>query len=58
VDLACCGCRLADTVGFALTAKTVDNTDSSGALASLSADEESLCFRIADGINRLECLLL
>jgi putative nucleotidyltransferase with HDIG domain len=58
VDLALSGCRLADAIGFVLTAKAPEADDVRRTLSCLVSDDEDLYFRIADGINRLECLML
>ena len=56
VELVSCGCHLADAVGFAVTVKMPDEKASAETLSGLVTDEESFCFRVADGINQLECL--
>jgi putative nucleotidyltransferase with HDIG domain len=56
VELVACGCHLADAVGFAVTVRLPDEKDSAETLSGLVADQEAFCFRVADGINQLECL--
>jgi hypothetical protein len=41
-----------------LTAKAPEADDVRRTLSCLVSDDEDLYFRIADGINRLECLML
>jgi putative nucleotidyltransferase with HDIG domain len=55
VDLVWCGCHIADAVGFTVTAKRADDTGLDESLSSLVSDPADIHFRIADGINQLEC---
>jgi putative nucleotidyltransferase with HDIG domain len=56
VELVSCGCHLADAIGFAVTAKPPDECAPDDTLSCLVTDQDAFSFRIADGINQIECL--
>jgi len=56
VELVGCGCHLADAIGFAVTARAPEDGALADMLACLITDREAFRFRIADGINQIECL--
>ena len=58
VELVSQGCRLADAIGFSLTAEAPEDDATEDALDYLGAEREGFFFRVSDGINQIECLLL
>ena len=56
VELVACGCHLADAIGFAVTVTPPDDRELENMLSSLVPDPDDFRFRIADGINQIECL--
>jgi HD-like signal output (HDOD) protein len=51
LDLVTCGCRTADRIGFALTAKLAEGNDA-------EVDAKDFTFRVCEGVNRVECVLV
>lgn len=56
LEMVYCGCRIADALGFTVTAKGADGEEASGdPFTPIGGDREAFCLRIFDGINQLEC---
>jgi len=56
VELVSRGCRLADAIGFGLTANHSDDHTAEDMLSRLVTDQDAFYFRICDGINQMEYL--
>jgi putative nucleotidyltransferase with HDIG domain len=56
VELVSCGCYVADALGFPVTAIDGHESTLQERHSNLLTDEDAFRFRIADGINQIECI--